>query len=216
MRADADGPRRAAARRRCRARAPRDRDGGSVPWRLGSLVYVAFFGGALAAAAIALRSTRAAWGCTDDAPRLIVALGVRRPGRRAGRAAALVGGGGHRSSVRIAARGRRARRLRRACTSIQRSADRVYHYHEGGDDDAPTSSLWGPGLAAVFTLRHRSSAAVLPRGGRLRRERGRRWRAAQRYIEVGQPERALEVLGRARRRDRRRTQRRRAGCAGSR
>ena len=34
---------------------------------------------------------------------------------------------------------------------LQRSADRVHHYHQP-DAETAYDSLWGPGLAAVFSL----------------------------------------------------------------
>jgi hypothetical protein len=113
------------------------------PWRLGSIVYVAFFGGALAAAAISLLNARrlgrpastqvaiAALGAAGFAAVLVVAALVGEDSLRIPiRVVALVAFGG--------------------MYLLQRSADRVYHYHQRDED--PYESLWGPGLAAVFTL----------------------------------------------------------------
>ena len=113
------------------------------PWRLGSIVYVAFFGGALAAAAISLLNSRrlgqpaitqaaiAALGIAGFAAVLVVAALVGDDSLRIPiRAVALVAFGG--------------------MYLLQRSADRVFHFHQR--EEEPYDSLWGPGLAAVFTL----------------------------------------------------------------
>jgi hypothetical protein len=115
------------------------------PWRLGSQVYVAFFGGVLAVTAIAILNARRL-GMAPKALWLIGAVGA------AGLAGALtvvslIGDSGSSSRVpaRIVALA--------ACGVlylIQRSADRVYHYHARADD--PYDSLLGPGLIACFTV----------------------------------------------------------------
>lgn len=144
-----------------RGRAARDPDA-ARPWRLGSIVYVAFFGGALAAAAISLVNARRL-GLPARAQGMIGALGVAG---FAGAlvAAALVGGGSDANSgVRIAARVV-ALVAYGGMFLLMRSADRVHHYHQGEDDTA-YDSLWGPGLAAVFTLGIVESVAVYAAAG---------------------------------------------------
>lgn len=113
------------------------------PWRLGSIVYVAFFGGALAAATISLLNSRRL-GQSASTQAAIPALGA------AGFAGVLfVATLVDEDSVRIAIRAV-ALVAYGGMYLLQRSADRVYHYHQRDDD--PYDSLWGPGLAAVFSL----------------------------------------------------------------
>ena len=114
------------------------------PWRLGSQVYVAFFGGVLAVTAIAILNARRL-GMAQKTQWLMGAVGA------AGLAGALTvvalidSGSSSRVPARIVALA--------ACGVlylIQRSADRVYHYHARDDD--PYDSLLGPGLIACFTV----------------------------------------------------------------
>jgi hypothetical protein len=117
------------------------------PWRLGSQVYVAFFGGVLAVTAIAILNARRL-GMAGKSLWLMGAVGA------AGLAGALtvvalIGDSGSGSSSRIPAR----IVALAACGVLfllQRRADRVYHYHARADD--PYDSLLGPGLIACFTV----------------------------------------------------------------
>ena len=115
------------------------------PWRLGSQVYVAFFGGVLAVTAIAILNSRRL-GMPDRARWIMGGLGA------AGLAAALVVvslvGGETSSSARIPAR-IVALAVCGGLFLLQRGADRVYHFHQRADD--PYDSLWIPGLIACFT-----------------------------------------------------------------
>jgi hypothetical protein len=120
-----------------------------APWRLGSIVYVAFFGGALAAGAISLLNARRL-GLPVRTQAAIAALAVAG---FAGAlvAAALVGGSSDtNSSVRVAARAV-ALVAFGGMYLLMRSADRVHHYHHP-DDETAYDSLWGPGFAACLTL----------------------------------------------------------------
>jgi hypothetical protein len=115
------------------------------PWRLSSQIYVAFFGGALAIGAIAL----------------INAWRLRLPGRTqaviAASAAAAelalvvvahlvdIGDG-----ARIAS-GVAGLLAYGPAYLLQRSADRVYHYHS--DDPEPYDGLLGPGFVACLAAR---------------------------------------------------------------
>ena len=116
----------------------------SRPWRLGSHVYVGFFGGPLAVGAVAAYNS--------------VALGMPRSARLAIAAIALAA-----EAVFVAfvvATGTDETRLVSIIVGLaafggvyllQRSADRVYHYH--ADDDDPYASLFVPGLIAVIVAR---------------------------------------------------------------
>lgn len=125
-----------------------ERAGAKRPWRLGSQIYVAFFGGALAAAAVAVLNARAL-GLSRARQWAIAGIGV------AGLAASILvialivaGQDGDGSApvgtparvVAIVAWG--------AMYLLQRTADRVYAFHARDDD--PYASLWGPGIAAVI------------------------------------------------------------------
>lgn len=115
------------------------------PWRLGSQVYVAFFGGVLAVTAIAILNARR----LGMAPKTLWLMGGVGAAGLAGAVAvvALIADSG--SSARVPAR----IVALAACGVlylIQRSADRVYHYHARADD--PYDSLLGPGLIACFTV----------------------------------------------------------------
>ena len=115
------------------------------PWRLGSQVYVAFFGGVLAVTAIAILNARRL-GMAGRSLWLMSAVGaVGLAGALT--VVALIGDSGSSSRVpaRIVALA--------ACGVLfllQRRADRVYHYHARADD--PYDSLLGPGLIACFTV----------------------------------------------------------------
>jgi hypothetical protein len=114
------------------------------PFRLTSQVYVAFFGGALAVGAIAFLNA-AMLGMPNRARVAIVALAVAAEGALAALVAAtdtdqirlvsIVAG--------LAAFG--------GAYLLQRSPDRVYHYH--ADEDEPYQSLFVPGLAACICAR---------------------------------------------------------------
>jgi hypothetical protein len=114
------------------------------PWRLTSQVYVAFFGGALAVGAIGFYNAMTL-GMPVRARAAIVAMALAAEAalfavvtvtdtdqvRVAGIAAGLVAFGG--------------------AYLLQRSPDRVYHYH--ADDEEPYESLFGPGLIACIVAR---------------------------------------------------------------
>jgi len=128
-----------------------DRPAGTAarrPWRLGSQIYVAFFGGAAGAAAIGVLNARAL-GLSSARQWAIAGLGL------AGLAASVLvvaligadqdGDGSLPPStvarvVAIVAWG--------GMYLLQRTADRVYSYHAREDD--PYASLWGAGIAAVI------------------------------------------------------------------
>ena len=128
---------------------PRSQDG-SKPWRLGSQVYVAFFGGVLAVTAIALINARR----------------LRVP-RRGMLAIAGAGAAGLVGVVAFAAlfigagdppRGARVATQLIAIASwglmflVQRPWDRLHAAFSEEDEDEAYESLVGPGLVAVFTL----------------------------------------------------------------
>ena len=117
-----------------------------LPWRLGSQVYVAFFGGALAVTAIAILNARRLR-MPDRTAWAMAAVGVIGLAGAVAAAAAFGGTGG--SSARIPARVV-ALATYGVLYLMQRRADRVHHYHARGDD--PYDSLWGPGLIACFTV----------------------------------------------------------------
>ena len=114
------------------------------PWRLTSQVYVGFFGGALALGAIAFLNS-AMLGMSYAARVAIVAVALAAEAAFATflaltgieeiRIASTVAG--------LAAYG--------GAYLIQRSADRVYHFH--AQDDEPYQSLVLPGLVAVISAR---------------------------------------------------------------
>lgn len=118
---------------------------GDRPWRLGSQLYVGFFGGALAVAAVAWENSRRL-GAPAETRRFVVVLGVL------GVAASVVvayllygkGLGGVRVGYRVVgvlAFG--------ALYKLQEGADRVYSYRAPGGDDEQYDSLWVPGLVAA-------------------------------------------------------------------
>lgn len=121
------------------AHGPRD-EAAPKPWALGSQVYVAFFGGALAAAAIAvlnaerLRLTRtvqaqiAAFGLLGLAATIVLAELVDDVPTIARRAVALAAWGG--------------------MWLLQRGADRRWVFHSR--DEEPYAPLWTPGIIAVL------------------------------------------------------------------
>jgi hypothetical protein len=116
------------------------------PWRLGSQVYVAFFGGVLAVTAIAILNARRL-GLRGRPQALMAGAGVLGLAGALVVASLLAGERG--SSVRIGAR------IVALATYgvhylLQRRADRVYHYH--ARDEEPYDSLLVPGLIACFTF----------------------------------------------------------------
>jgi hypothetical protein len=127
------------------------------PWRLGSQVYVAFFGGPLAVGGIGafnagiLRMPRpaiagiVAAALLAEAAFLVVyaVAGLEDSGRIASTVAGLVAFG--------------------PIFLIQRSADRVYHFHTR--EDEPYQGLFGPGLIAVICGRIVEYALVSGVGG---------------------------------------------------
>jgi hypothetical protein len=128
--------------------ARRPRELGSRPWRLRSQFYVAFFGGALAVAAIAWFNSERL-GMPASAKRWIPLIGLA--GLVASVVAAVMVGtdfsGAQRLIVRVS--GVAAFGL---LYLLQRTPDRVYHAFGEGDEDAIYDSLWTPGLAATFGL----------------------------------------------------------------
>jgi hypothetical protein len=122
---------------------------GERPWRLGSQFFVAFFGGALAVAAIAWLNAQRL-GVDPARRRLIPIVGL------AGLVATVAviqifGDGEFGGSQRILGR------VVGLATGgvlygLQVSADRIYHSYGEGDEDELYDSLWVPGLAATFGL----------------------------------------------------------------
>ena len=116
------------------------------PWRLGSQVYVGFFGGAFAVGGIAfLNAGRLAMSMRARLAIVAVALAaeaalfavVQATGTDEVRLVSIVAG--------FAAFG--------GAYLIQRSPDRVYHYHYHGADDDEYESLFVPGLVACIAGR---------------------------------------------------------------
>lgn len=113
--------------------------GAGRPWRLGSQVYVAFFGGVVAVAAVAGVNARRL-GMDRTALAVIAGLGL----------AGLTGTVVLTMAVDdLPAYGRRAVALAAwgGMWLLQRSRDRNFAYH--ARDEEPYASLWLPGLAAV-------------------------------------------------------------------
>jgi hypothetical protein len=121
------------------------------PWRLSSQVYVAFFGGALAVGAIGfynsitlgmpVRARLAIVGmalAAEAALFAIVAATDTDEVRLVSIVAGLVAFGG--------------------AYLLQRSPDRVYHYH--ADDDEPYESLFGAGVIACIVARLIEAAVI--------------------------------------------------------
>jgi hypothetical protein len=126
----------------------RPREGAQArrPWRLGSQVYVAFFGGALAAAAIAFVNAQPLgvpaarrWG--------ILALGALGLVASVAVAAAIGTDGDSSSSARVGARVA-ALVAWGGMYFLQRTADRVWSYHAA--EEEPYAPLWVPGLLTVI------------------------------------------------------------------
>lgn len=116
------------------------------PWRLGSQVYVAFFGGVLAVTAIAILNARRL-GLRGRPQAIMAAAGVVGLAGALLVASLLADERG--STVRIGAR------IVALATCgvhylLQRRADRVYHYH--ARDEEPYGGLLVPGLIACFTV----------------------------------------------------------------
>ncbi len=127
---------------------PADARGGPRPWRLGSQVYVAFFGGVIAVTAIAFLN---ALRLNADRRRRIAILAAGAAGLAACIVfAALYGDEVDGSGLRL---GTRAISLVAfgGMYLAQRSPDRVYHYYTGNvSDDDDYESLWVPGLIAAL------------------------------------------------------------------
>lgn len=114
--------------------------GGRRPWRLGSQVYVAFFGGPVAVTAIALLNARrlrldrrasgliAVCGVAGLVGTVVLALAVDDLPSAGRRVVALVAWGG--------------------MYLVQRTADRSFAFHAHDDEDY--ASLWLPGILAVI------------------------------------------------------------------
>jgi hypothetical protein len=119
------------------------------PWRLQSQFWVAFFGGPLAASAIAFFNCRRLR-VPSESRRWIFVI-----------AAAALGAAGLLAFVLVAADVGSGARLANQAAGVlafiplhrlQKSADRVYLFYGDQDEDDAYESLWGPGLAAVFLL----------------------------------------------------------------
>jgi hypothetical protein len=117
---------------------------GPKPWRLGSQVYVAFFGGPLAVGAIAAYNS--------------VTLGMPRSARLTIAGIALAAEAAFAAAILLTETD--STRLFGIVAGLaafggvyllQRSPDRVYHYH--ADDEEPYDSLFGAGLFAVIVAR---------------------------------------------------------------
>ncbi len=127
--------------------APTGARGGPRPWRLGSQVYVAFFGGVIAVTAIAFLN---ALRLNADRRRKIAILAAGAAGLGACIAFAALYGDEDGSGLRL---GTRALSLVAfgGMYLAQRSPDRVYHYYTGNvSDDDDYESLWVPGLVAAL------------------------------------------------------------------
>jgi hypothetical protein len=127
----------------------RPREPQEKPWRRESQFWVAFFGGPLAAAAIAYLNIRR-FGIAAPRTRWIALIAVASLVAAAPIALALVAAGAS-SGVRL------ANQIAGVLAYIplnrlQRSADRVYRYYSDLPDDESYASLWAPGLAAVIFL----------------------------------------------------------------
>jgi hypothetical protein len=120
---------------------------GDRPWRLGSMFYVAFFGGALAVAALAWENSRRL-GTPPDRRRWVFWLGV------AGVVASIVVsyllyGNDYSSAARL------GYRLVGALTfgalyRLLKPDDRLYTFRSPSAHEDDYDSLWGPGLLAIF------------------------------------------------------------------
>ena len=121
------------------------------PFRLSSQVYVAFFGGALAVGAIGCVNA-VFLGMPNRARVAIVALALAAEGALVALAAATETGQVRLLSIiaGLVAFG--------GVYLIQRSPDRVYHFHT--DDDEPYESLFLPGLVTCFAARIIEGALV--------------------------------------------------------
>jgi hypothetical protein len=118
---------------------------GERPWRLSSQVYVAFVGGALAVAVIALDNARRL-GAPQKTQRWIIALGAL------GVAVSVIVsyflddfGSSSWIGYRVV-----GVLLAGALYKLQQPADRVYSFRTSGDEDQQYDSLWGPGLVAAL------------------------------------------------------------------
>lgn len=119
----------------------RERGPGYKPWRLQSQIYVGFFGGALAVGAIAFANA-VMLGMPVRARAAIVALVLAAEAALL-TTVALTETGVIRLGLPVA-----GVLVYGGAFLIQRSADRVYHYHT--DEDEPYASLFGAGLVACI------------------------------------------------------------------
>jgi hypothetical protein len=115
------------------------------PWRLMSQTYVAFFGGVLASTTIAVVNARRL-GVPPDKRRLMVVVGGLAFVAAVLAGALLVGDGDSSSAARLGARVVAVVAIL-VLIRIQQPMDRAHILRSG-----EYGSLWGPGLAAVFTL----------------------------------------------------------------
>ena len=121
------------------------------PFRLSSQVYVAFFGGALATGAIGFINAMFL-GMPNRARAAIIALALAAEGAFVAVAAAT-----ETDQVRLLSIVAGLVAFGGAYL-IQRSPDRVYHFHT--DDEEPYQSLFGPGLVACICARIVESALL--------------------------------------------------------
>jgi hypothetical protein len=134
------------------------------PWKPYSQIWIAFFGGAFALSAIAVPNGRRLALTKTQQTQLIAACAAGIVATLI--AAYLLGLNGvvaSESSGRTTIR--TVTRLIALVTflivqQIQKSADRIYHYHAKGDDEL-YQSLWVPGLLAVLVLGTIQNFAVI-------------------------------------------------------
>jgi hypothetical protein len=135
---------------------------GERPWRIGSQVYVGFFGGALAVAAIAFANARRLRAARRT-ERGIVVIGV------VGVAVSIVAGyianeasDGNGTAHRLASRIVGVV-VAGVLYKLLKPADRIYSFRSPAEADDDYDSLWGPGIVAV--LAGGIVQEVLVRGG---------------------------------------------------
>ena len=114
------------------------------PWRVGSQVYVAFFGGALAVGAIGALNART----LRMSARAVAAIAGIALAAEAALVTAVVATDTDEIRIISIVAGLAAFG---GSYLLQRSPDRVYHFHS--DDEEPYESLFGPGLIACICAR---------------------------------------------------------------
>jgi len=131
------------------------RDSLARPWRLGSQLWVAFFGGPLAIAGIAYLNARRL-GVPRRRANVILAAGagasiVYLAALGVWIVPALASGvdSGERTLLRYSGRAF-ALLLYVVLRLLQRQADALYRFHRDGNEDEIYESLWGPGALACL------------------------------------------------------------------